>query len=75
MPEEDLETTIPDIIAFEKSREEEQSYIPTNVLITSISKKVPLIKAVSSGVQKVSGSSKIPVSGDILLMCFGICPN
>ena len=39
VPEEDLETTIPAIIAFEKSREEEQSYIPPNVLITSISRK------------------------------------
>ena len=59
VPEEDLETTIPDIIAFEKSLEEKHSYTPPNVLITSISKKVPLIKAVSAGVQKVSGSSKI----------------
>jgi len=70
VPEEDLETTIPDIIAFEKSREEGQSFIPPNVLITSISKKVPLIKAVSSGVQKVSGSSKI-FGADVDDTCIG----
>jgi len=70
VPEEDLETTIPDIIAFEKSREEGQSFTPPNVLITSISKKVPLIKAVSSGVQKVSGSSKI-FGADVDDTCIG----
>jgi len=70
VPEEDLETTIPDIIAFEKSREKGQSFIPPNVLITSISKKVPLIKAVSSGVQKVSGSSKI-FGADVDDTCIG----
>ena len=70
VPEEDLETTIPDIIAFEKSREEGQSFISPNVLITSISKKVPLIKAVSSGVQKVSGSSKI-FGADVDDTCIG----
>ena len=71
VPEEDLETTIPDIIAFEKNREEkQQSYTPPNVLITSISKKVPLIKAVRSGVQKVSGISKI-FGADIDDTCIG----
>ena len=70
VPEEDLETTIPDIIAFEKSREEGRSFIPPNVLITSISKKVPLIKAVSSGVQKVSASSKI-FGADVDATCIG----
>ena len=71
VPEEDLETTIPEIIAFEKSREGQQQCpsLP-NVLITSISKKVPLIKAVRCGVQKVSDISKI-FGADVDDTCIG----
>lgn len=71
VPEEDLENAIPDIISFEKSREgEQQSSSPPNVLITSISKKVPLIKAVRSGVQKVSDMPKI-FGADVDDTCIG----
>jgi len=71
VPEEDLETAIPDIISFEKSRDGEQkSSSPPNVLITSISKKVPLIKAVRSGVQKVSDKPKI-FGADVDDTCIG----
>ena len=60
VPEENLETAITDIISFEKSREDEQqSSPPPNVLISSISNKVPLIKAVRSGIKKISDIPKI----------------
>ena len=59
-PQENLEKTIPSIIEFELSRGSNQKFAPPpNVLVTSISKKVPLIKAVRSGVQKVSDVPKI----------------
>ena len=60
LPKEDLETTIPKIIQFEMDKNDEQrTHCAPNILITSISKKVPLIKAVRSGVQKVSDNIKI----------------
>ena len=60
LPKEDLEATIPKIIQFEKNKNNERRpHIAPNILITSISKKVPLIKAVRSGVQKVSDNIKI----------------
>lgn len=55
---------------FRNTREEKKSYTPPNVLITSISKKVPLIKATRLGVQKVSGSSKI-FGADVDDTCIG----
>ncbi len=71
LPEEDLETAIPYIIEFEKNRNSEQQPSDnSNVLITSISKKVPLIKAVRAGVKKVSKKAKI-FGADMDNTCIG----
>lgn len=69
IPERFLEDTIPEIIEFE--RESKSSKVKLkNVLITSISKKVPLIKSVKKGVKKISKSIKIHGS-DIDNYCIG----
>ena len=69
LPERYLEDTIPEIIEFEKYRENNDSTLK-NVLITSISKKIPLIKAVEKGVKKISTSIKIH-GGDVDENCLG----
>ena len=69
LPERYLEDTIPEIIEFEKNRENNESILK-NVLITSISKKIPLIKAVERGVKKISTSIKIH-GGDVDDNCLG----
>ncbi len=68
-PERDLENTIPEIIEYEASRGVRVSHF-TNVLITSISKKIPLINAVRKGVSKVSPDIKIH-GGDFSEDCLG----
>ncbi len=68
-PERDLENTIPEIIEFESSSKTKESYWK-NVLITSISKKIPLIKAVRRGVAKISPEIKL-FGGDLSEECLG----
>ncbi len=68
-PERDLENTIPEIIEFEAGRQNGQRHWK-NVLITSISKKVPLIKAVRRGMAKISPEIKI-FGADLSGECLG----
>ena len=67
LPEYDLERSIPEMISYErekkdKSDSEELSSI-RNILITSASKKIPLIRSVKSAAQKVHPNIKI-IAGD-----------
>ena len=63
LPERFLEDTIPELIDFEKKLiKSEISY--GNVLITSASKKIPLIQSVNESVSKVNDKIKV-FSGDI----------
>ncbi|UKN02778.1 ATP-grasp domain-containing protein [Paracrocinitomix mangrovi] len=69
VPERDLENTIPDIIEFEKNREVKTEVSLPNVLVTSISKKVPLVTAVKDAVKKISDQPKVygaDIDGDCL---------
>lgn len=62
IPEKQVEDMIPELIAFEKKQKEEQieeSEAFGNILITSASKKVPLIESVRKAVQKLGWDSKI----------------
>jgi len=68
-PEYYLEDTIPEMINFEKNKSH-KSFNYKNVLITSISKKVPLIQAVKKGVAKISNEIKI-YGGDTNDKCIG----
>lgn len=73
IPEYTLEKSIPEIIEFEKKRNgkyEVYDEIFGNVLITSISKKVPLILAVKNAAIKISKSIKV-FGGDIDNNCIG----
>jgi len=69
LPERYLEDTIPEIIEFEKNTKRQETKIK-HVLITSISKKVPLIKAVKRGVKKISTAIKV-YGGDVDDNCIG----
>lgn len=69
LPERYLEDTIPEIIEFEKSRESSTSQ-PKNILISSISTKVPLIKAVKRAAAKISSSIKV-IGADLDENCIG----
>ena len=69
LPERYLEDTIPRIIKYEKDIIRNETKIK-HVLITSISKKVPLILGVKRGVKKISTSIKI-FGGDIDDNCIG----
>lgn len=65
-PEKQVEDMIPELIAFEKKQVEKQKEDTEafgNILITSASKKVPLIEAVRKAVQKLGWDSKI-ISAD-----------
>ena len=63
LPERFLEDTIPELIDFEKNLiKSERTY--GNVLITSASKKIPLIQTVNESVSKVNNKIKV-FSGDL----------
>jgi carbamoyl-phosphate synthase large subunit len=64
-PAQDLETTIPKLIDYERQvLNGKQSQSPSfNVLVTSISNKVPLLKAVKNAVMKL-GSETTVIGGD-----------
>lgn len=68
-PERNLEDTIPEIIDFEKSNNEESFFI-NNVLITSISKKIPLINSVKGATKKINEKIKL-IGSDNNLECLG----
>ena len=65
-PTQDIETTIPKMIEYEKQAlNREQVGIPAfNVLVSSISTKVPMLKAIKNAVMKI-GSQTIIIGGDI----------
>jgi len=68
-PEHDLEETIPTIIDYEKKQNSSIIKYP-NVLITSISKKIPLIKSVKKSLNKCNPSIKV-FGGDSSASCIG----
>ncbi|MBN2773197.1 MAG: NAD(P)-dependent oxidoreductase, partial [Prolixibacteraceae bacterium] len=51
LPERKIEETIPEIIAFEKENTAKEP-LPFNVLVTSISQKIPMLKAVRKACEK-----------------------
>lgn len=58
-PPTSLEKGIAQIISFERARRAKKKIIPKNVLITSISKKVPLIKSVRQAICKIGNGVKL----------------
>lgn len=64
IPERYLEDVIPELIEFEKSKNNGPVKPLGNVLVTSVSKKVPLVEAVKKGVQKISSSIRV-IGGDM----------
>lgn len=69
IPEKQLEDAIPEIIEFEKQKIYEKDY-SFNVLVTSISKKIPLLKAVKKACNKLSPCIKL-FGADINSNCIG----
>ncbi len=62
MPEHRLEDAIPKMIAYEKERLNQpdgETAAEFGVLVTSVSKKVPLVQMVRQGLRKLGGSSKV----------------
>jgi carbamoyl-phosphate synthase large subunit len=68
-PQRQLEDTIPEIIEYEKNNRLRVSE-PFNILVTSISRKVPLLKSVRKAAQKIMPGVKI-YGGDIDSACIG----
>jgi len=68
LPEYDLERSIPEIISYERKKNEgsEEQELPSiqNILITSAAKKIPLIKSIRIAAQKIHPIIKI-IAGDI----------
>jgi len=63
LPERFLEDTIPELIDFEKKLIKSERFYG-NVLITSASKKIPLIQSVNESVSKINNKIKV-FSGDV----------
>ena len=70
VPKYSIETAIPLIIDYEKNKKTSASIKNLNCLITSISKKVPLINEVKKAASKINNEFKI-VGNDINEMCIG----
>lgn len=58
-PQIQLEDSIPQIIEYEKQKLKENPVNPGNVLISSVSKKIPLVSAVKKAAEKMSPDIKI----------------
>ena len=70
-PQRQLENTIPEIIEYEKNNRLRASEPePFNILVTSISRKIPLLKSVRKAAQKILPDIKI-YGGDIDSTCIG----
>lgn len=68
-PKRQLEDTIPEIIKFEKEKADtHSSETKFNILVTSISKKIPMIKAVKQSSKKFSDNIQL-YGGDIDISC------
>lgn len=66
-PEYDLETAIPEIIDFERAKSAGVNVVvsrPSNVLITSASRKVPLIRAAQTAARKFDPTAHV-IAGDV----------
>ncbi|MEX2230702.1 MAG: NAD-dependent epimerase/dehydratase family protein [Cyclobacteriaceae bacterium] len=78
-PEQDLEATIPKMIEHEKAsfHDEDQGDLPAfNVLVTSASKKVPMLKALKKACLKLGGNIKLfaaDIHPDALAKYFSDC--
>jgi carbamoyl-phosphate synthase large subunit len=70
IPEQSIETAMPLIIGYEKNKRGSISEESSNCLITSLSKKVPLINEVRKATNKVSNNIKI-IGNDIDETCIG----
>ncbi len=68
LPEYDVERAIPEIIAYERhcasQQEEEADKSLVNVLVSSASKKVPLIQALKEAVTRINTDARV-IAGDI----------
>jgi carbamoyl-phosphate synthase large subunit len=67
LPEYDLESAIPEIIAHERTAREnrpKQKRLKRNVLVTSSSQKVPLLKAVKDAAGRLDPAIKV-IAGDL----------
>lgn len=71
MPEHQLETAIPKLIEYEKQKNNKEQVEKTgNILVTSISKKVPLIKYLTKAISKLGAEIKV-YGGDLNPNCTG----
>lgn len=69
-PSRDIEDTIAEMIDFEKAQQHaEQTHTAGNVLVTSISKKIPMLKAVKKAIEKM-GNGRL-FGGDMNPDCIG----
>lgn len=68
LPERYLEDVIPELIAFEKAQLATAPKVSGNVLVTSVSKKVPLVMAVKKAVAKIDGSIRV-IGADMDATC------
>lgn len=64
LPEYDLEHAIAEMIAFERDRKTVPVATYGNVLVTSASKKVPLVRAVQTAARKLNPAIKV-IAGDV----------
>lgn len=66
VPEYDLERAIPEMIAFERAKKERVNVttVTPKILVSSASKKVPLVKAMQSAARKFQPDAKV-VAGDM----------
>lgn len=66
VPEYDLEQAIPEMIAFERNRNNstDNQYRPIKVLVSSASQKVPLVRAMQAAVKRISPGAQV-VAGDL----------
>jgi carbamoyl-phosphate synthase large subunit len=73
-PQKQIEEVIPHIIAFEKDKLvqsiEESQQFPLNTLVTSVSQKVPLIKALRKAYEKIGNQGRI-IGADLNLEVIG----
>jgi carbamoyl-phosphate synthase large subunit len=69
-PSIQLEESIPQIIEYEKKQFEKEVKNEKNILMTSISKKIPMIKAVKLAAAKINPKIKV-YGGDLSELCIG----
>jgi len=58
-PTQQLEDMIPELIKYEKNKEKKSEISEINILVTSISKKVPLLKSLKEAKKKLGSTGKI----------------